>query len=222
MKHVFWRYGMGGALLADEPFEGLTEELTGQTAVDYGARYMVAESMSLSAAQGIARAFGVGLRVEDQSKTNIETPYSISWGQAPWGKLGVAGFQVGDTVQSLRTTRDHEGAWRVVEWRPAGYQENKRIIVARPDDEAVRFFDPEDMFELIELSPPRTVEIVYFKPSGKYYTTDEEVPWPRDPSHYTGWAPFSSLHRIRDMFAVCMETPLGFPCGSPRKLETEG
>lgn len=214
MKNPVWRYGMG-ALLADEPFEGLTEELTGETAKDYGARYMIAESMSLGAAQAIARAFGATLSVEKaKGQTNIETPFSISWDA---GKLGIAGFQVGDTVRSLRKTQDHEGAWRVVERRPSGeFQKRSRIIVARPDDEAVRFFDPEDMFELIELSPPRLVEIVYFKPgSGKYYTEDKEVSWPRDPSHYTGWATFTSLHRIKDMFAVCLETPLGFPHASP-------
>jgi hypothetical protein len=224
VRSPVWRYGVGGALLTDEPFDGLTEELTGQTAVDYGARYMIAESMSLAAARQIARAFGAGLRVEKSLHGSAYTAV-LPRESDPEKRvdLGVAGFQVGDTVRSLRATRDHEGPWRVVEWRPAAFQERKRIVVARLDDEAIRFFDPEDMFELVELAPPFLAEVVYFKPgSGKYYTIDEQTPWPRDPSHYTGWAPFSSLHRIQDMFAVCMETPLGFPCGSPRKLEEGG
>ncbi len=56
------------------------------------------------------------------------------------------------------------------------------------------------------------VNITYFKPrSGKYYITDENVEWPKDPEHYSGFIPFSSLVRIKDMIAVCMENPLGFP-----------
>lgn len=55
------------------------------------------------------------------------------------------------------------------------------------------------------------VSITYFKLTGKYYTTDENVEWPPDTSHYSGWAPFKTLVRIKDMVAVCMETPLGFP-----------
>lgn len=66
---------------------------------------------------------------------------------------------------------------------------------------------------------PVLVEITYFKRSGKYYCTDEGVEWPRDPNHYSGWAPFSSLHRIKEMYAVCMEGPLGFPHFSHPKDE---
>ncbi len=65
------------------------------------------------------------------------------------------------------------------------------------------------------------VVISYFKPSGKWYTDDEDVDWPRDPLHYSGWATLQSLHRIKTMFAVCMENPLGFPQFSkPREAET--
>ena len=65
---------------------------------------------------------------------------------------------------------------------------------------------------------PARVTITYFKPSGKYYCEDEDVEWPRCASHYTGWAPFESLHRIESMYAVCMVTPLGYPQFSkPRK-----
>jgi hypothetical protein len=55
------------------------------------------------------------------------------------------------------------------------------------------------------------VSIHYFKPSGKWYTQDDNVEWPTDAVYYTGFAPFTSLHRIKSMFAVCMENPLGFP-----------
>jgi hypothetical protein len=56
------------------------------------------------------------------------------------------------------------------------------------------------------------VEVLYFKPSGKYYTTDLGVVWPRDASHYSGWAPFEKVaRRIVGMVALCIESPLGFP-----------
>jgi hypothetical protein len=57
---------------------------------------------------------------------------------------------------------------------------------------------------------PREVTITYFKKSGKYYTTEEAM-WPSDDKHYTGWAPFEEVVRLRDMYAVCMESPMGFP-----------
>jgi hypothetical protein len=55
------------------------------------------------------------------------------------------------------------------------------------------------------------VKISYFKPSGKWHADDDDAEWPRDPKHYTGWAPFEDVVCLKDMFAVCMETPLGFP-----------
>lgn len=54
------------------------------------------------------------------------------------------------------------------------------------------------------------VKITYFKQSGKYYT-EEEALWPADPKHYTGWAPFPDVVRIKDMIAVCFDAPQGFP-----------
>lgn len=63
-----------------------------------------------------------------------------------------------------------------------------------------------------EVTPhPFLVTITYFKPSGKYYCEDEDVTWPEDETHFTKWTPFEALVRVRDMFAVCMETPLGYP-----------
>jgi hypothetical protein len=55
------------------------------------------------------------------------------------------------------------------------------------------------------------VVIQYFKMSGKWYTDDEDVEWPEDKNHYTGWKPFEDVVRLKDMFAVCMESPLGYP-----------
>ncbi len=57
-------------------------------------------------------------------------------------------------------------------------------------------------------------EICYFKASGKYYTTDI-VEWPTDAPDHSGYNPISSLHRIKDMHAVCMDAPQGFPQFSP-------
>lgn len=60
------------------------------------------------------------------------------------------------------------------------------------------------------------VTIHYFKPdSGKWYCDDEDVEWPADPNHYTGFKPFAEIVRMKDMFAVCLETPLGFPHARP-------
>lgn len=62
---------------------------------------------------------------------------------------------------------------------------------------------------------PVLVTISYFKPSGKWYTTDEDVLWGPDPNHYDGWKDFRQIVRLKDMFAVCMQTPLGFPQSCP-------
>lgn len=85
----------------------------------------------------------------------------------------------------------------------------RAFVLARTCTRATdhRTFDPKD--------GPVMVSIVYFKPSGKWYCEDESVLWQPDPNHYTKWAPFETLHRIRGMFAVCMGTPLGFPVSSP-------
>lgn len=55
------------------------------------------------------------------------------------------------------------------------------------------------------------VSVHYFKASGKWYTEDRNAEWLPDASDYTGWAPFASVVRIKNMFAVCLETPLGYP-----------
>lgn len=75
----------------------------------------------------------------------------------------------------------------------------------------IRCRDLEAAGGRIEAGDVALVDVVYFKASGKYYTTDEDVEWPRDPDHYDGWAPFERLHRLWDMSAVCMATPMGFP-----------
>lgn len=67
---------------------------------------------------------------------------------------------------------------------------------------------------------PTRVTVHYFKRTGKWYCDDEDVEWPRDPEHYTGWATLRSLHRIEDMYAVCLENPLGFPQFSHPKVGT--
>ncbi len=123
--------------------------------------------------------------------------------------LGVAGFQVGDVVRSLREQRDLEGEWRVVDKRPTSMN-GYRIFVASVLDDHVRFFDKSEAFELVRLAEPFEAHVTYFKASGKYYTS-EKTPWPRDPTHHSGWVPFASLHRLRDMTAVCLETPVGYP-----------
>lgn len=58
------------------------------------------------------------------------------------------------------------------------------------------------------------VTITYFKPSGKYYCEDENVEWCKrlvPNSNDERWDPFEKIVRIKYMFAVCMENPLGFP-----------
>lgn len=54
------------------------------------------------------------------------------------------------------------------------------------------------------------VTITYFKPGGKWYMTEEEK-WYRDPEHYSKWQKFDDVPRCKDMIAVCIDTPLGFP-----------
>lgn len=62
----------------------------------------------------------------------------------------------------------------------------------------------------------KIVTIHYFKSSGKWYCSDEDVEWPSDADHYTKWAPFESVVRLKDMVAICMETPMGYPQMSPK------
>ena len=63
---------------------------------------------------------------------------------------------------------------------------------------------------------PVLVRIDYFKPqSGKWYTEDQDVLWSPDAEHYTRWQPFSTLVRLKEMWAVCMATPLGYPIACP-------
>ncbi len=77
---------------------------------------------------------------------------------------------------------------------------------------------PSTPAELTHTRALPRVTIIYFKPSGKYYTEDTNVEWPRDPTHHTGWAPLEALHRIKKMYAVCIENPHGFPqFSSPRE-----
>jgi len=46
------------------------------------------------------------------------------------------------------------------------------------------------------------VDITYFKESGKYYTEDTDVEWPRDPTHFTRYRPFDELVRIKGMYRM--------------------
>lgn len=80
------------------------------------------------------------------------------------------------------------------------------------NEQRAQLVNPEGLYStapVTELS--FVVTITYFKTSGKYYTEDEAVEWRRDVNHFTGWQDFSAVVRLRDMFAVCMETPLGYP-----------
>jgi hypothetical protein len=54
--------------------------------------------------------------------------------------------------------------------------------------------------------------VTYFKQSGKYYT-EESVEWPKGTLGIH--VPLSSVHRIKDMHAVCIDSPFGFPQFSP-------
>ena len=66
---------------------------------------------------------------------------------------------------------------------------------------------------------PCLVTIHYFKPlSGKWMYTDEDVEWAPDPTHYTKWRDFRELQRLKDMTAVCILSPLGFPQSLPGDL----
>ncbi len=67
---------------------------------------------------------------------------------------------------------------------------------------------------------PKVYQITYFRKSGKYYTTDEVI-WPTDDPDHSGFNPLSSFHRIKTMYAVCMEAPHGFPQFSPPAKEDE-
>jgi hypothetical protein len=58
------RYGVGGALLAEDDCDGLAERLDVDSARSYGAPYILAESMSRRTAEIFARAFGRALVVE--------------------------------------------------------------------------------------------------------------------------------------------------------------
>ncbi len=48
-------YGWGGALLCNQPIEGITQELDDRLTKDYGGRYFIAETMQRSAAKQIAK-----------------------------------------------------------------------------------------------------------------------------------------------------------------------
>lgn len=76
-------------------------------------------------------------------------------------------------------------------------------------------YDPKD--------GPVVVTIRYFKPtSGKWYCNDEDVTWAPDPDHYTGWRAFKDLVRLKDMTAVCIDSPLGVPQSAPGDLSKWG
>lgn len=62
------------------------------------------------------------------------------------------------------------------------------------------------------------VNITYFKANGKHYT-DEDVEWPPDLTHYSKWAPFERIVRIKTMHAVCLANPLGYPQMRPADKE---
>jgi len=61
------------------------------------------------------------------------------------------------------------------------------------------------------MNAPKTHTITYFKPSGKYYCEDTGVVWPTDKPDHSGFNPLHTFQRIRDMYAVCMDAPHGFP-----------
>ena len=52
------RYGSMGALVCDEPIDGVTQELNEETAKAYGGKFFIAESMNRKAAAKIAEALG--------------------------------------------------------------------------------------------------------------------------------------------------------------------
>lgn len=49
-------YSWGGALLCTEPIEGITQELEGDTAKDYGGKYFIAETLNRKTAEVLAAA----------------------------------------------------------------------------------------------------------------------------------------------------------------------
>jgi len=57
-KIPIFKYGIGGAFMCDSPIEGITEELNDDNAKFYGAKYMIGESMSRSAAEKIMLLLG--------------------------------------------------------------------------------------------------------------------------------------------------------------------
>ena len=57
MSRTF-KYGPGGALVCDEPIEGVTQPLDAQSSEYYGGKFMIGESMSHGAAKRIAELLG--------------------------------------------------------------------------------------------------------------------------------------------------------------------
>lgn len=71
----------------------------------------------------------------------------------------------------------------------------------------------EQIAELQALEIKTRFTLVYFKPSGKWYT-EEEVEWPEDPNHYMKYASLENVRprdRLRGMICVALETPFGHP-----------
>ena len=57
-SNIVFKYGIGGAFMCDSPIDGITEELNDDNTKFYGARYMIGESMSRSAAEKIMLLLG--------------------------------------------------------------------------------------------------------------------------------------------------------------------
>lgn len=73
----------------------------------------------------------------------------------------------------------------------------------------------DELKQLRELVLPTQFKLVYFKTSGKFYAA-EMTEWPEDPSHWTGYAPLSSVRKLsKSLICVAMETPLGYPMMDP-------
>lgn len=53
-----FKRGPGGAFLCDEPIEGITQEIDGDTEEYYGGRYFICETMTIAAMRQIAEKFG--------------------------------------------------------------------------------------------------------------------------------------------------------------------
>lgn len=60
-----FHYGSGGALVCDEPIEGITQALDEDSSRFYGGKHFVAESMSKRTAEFIAKALGGELKQEE-------------------------------------------------------------------------------------------------------------------------------------------------------------